>query len=547
MVFPALVVGVLSALGVLTSSMGGCTARHRALARVVQRGQRVLAPSTPAVTSCSATCSCGAGCGGDAPSGGSGAGDELLREAGHADSARTTELLRELGAALDAPGSVPGRSLAARGALLRRSIAQRHEPARRAGGTRKGHRDGPSTSASCASQREVVNKRGRLTNAEFKLMKQHAAAGGEMVECAPETLSWPRRCAGITNAGTAAATRTGSPVTQGIPVEARMISVADTFDAITSARPYRAATPHAEALKVIAEEASRRVRPGGSAGVQPQLLLGSARRRAVGGAGVDAARQICRRPVRPPARPNCPGCCPPRHSPRHLSWSPRQSAPRRRPSDQATIRRRRNSRRLLPPSRLPPPQRNRPSSTAPATVAPASQTATSTSTAREPSGGAVAGVSGRSSPDRAAASASPGLSIADPGEPVAAGCAATTGAVAHAGRGRPIAAYADPDRDAAPDGHTDRERGAAAEPDDRTAAHAGAVAAAVRQHAAGVSHGDSDADTALAHRRRLQERRLDGPRLPGTRAGASPPRTSRDLSSSRRRRSSELAGRSRRR
>jgi len=40
-----------------------------------------------------------------------------------------------------------------------------------------------------------------------------------------------------------------------IPLGSRIISIADTFDAITSARPYRAARPHRQALKILRAEA----------------------------------------------------------------------------------------------------------------------------------------------------------------------------------------------------------------------------------------------------------------------------------------------------
>ena len=104
-----------------------------------------------------------------------------------------------------------------------------------------------------------MNKPGRLSDAEFELMKRHAAAGGAMVEC-------------LGDPALAAAVRghherwdgTGYPdglAGERIPLEARIISVADTFDAITSARPYRAATPHARALTVIDEEAGRQLDP----------------------------------------------------------------------------------------------------------------------------------------------------------------------------------------------------------------------------------------------------------------------------------------------
>ena len=40
-----------------------------------------------------------------------------------------------------------------------------------------------------------------------------------------------------------------------IPLGARIIAVADTFDAITSARPYRPASPHRKALDILIKEA----------------------------------------------------------------------------------------------------------------------------------------------------------------------------------------------------------------------------------------------------------------------------------------------------
>ena len=186
-----------------------------------------------------------------------GRADELLREAGTADSARKAELLRELGAALDAQDPyLDGHSR--RVARYVTMIAQRmnlpDEQVERAKAAATIHDVGK-----LRVPEEVVNKPGRLTDAEFELMKQHAAAGGEMVEC-------------LGDPALAAAVRghherwDGSGYPDGlagerIPVEARIISVADTFDAITSARPYRAATPHAKALKVIADEADRQLDP----------------------------------------------------------------------------------------------------------------------------------------------------------------------------------------------------------------------------------------------------------------------------------------------
>ena len=46
-----------------------------------------------------------------------------------------------------------------------------------------------------------------------------------------------------------------------IPFEARIITVADTFDAITSARAYKQGRPHAEALRILDKEAGAQLDP----------------------------------------------------------------------------------------------------------------------------------------------------------------------------------------------------------------------------------------------------------------------------------------------
>lgn len=46
---------------------------------------------------------------------------------------------------------------------------------------------------------------------------------------------------------------------EAIPVEARIVAVADTYDALTSDRPYRLACSDAEARRVLAEEAGSRL------------------------------------------------------------------------------------------------------------------------------------------------------------------------------------------------------------------------------------------------------------------------------------------------
>jgi HD-GYP domain-containing protein (c-di-GMP phosphodiesterase class II) len=46
---------------------------------------------------------------------------------------------------------------------------------------------------------------------------------------------------------------------ESIPIEARIVAAADTYDALTTDRPYRKAVSPLEARKVLMEEAGRRL------------------------------------------------------------------------------------------------------------------------------------------------------------------------------------------------------------------------------------------------------------------------------------------------
>jgi putative two-component system response regulator len=48
---------------------------------------------------------------------------------------------------------------------------------------------------------------------------------------------------------------------EAIPIEARIVAVADTYDALTSDRPYRKACSEAEARRVLIAEAASRLDP----------------------------------------------------------------------------------------------------------------------------------------------------------------------------------------------------------------------------------------------------------------------------------------------
>jgi putative nucleotidyltransferase with HDIG domain len=108
--------------------------------------------------------------------------------------------------------------------------------------------------------REVLTKPGRLTDVEFEVIKRHAADGADMV-------------AELGDRDVMAMVRhhherlDGSGYPDGvlgaqIPLGARIIAVADTFDAMTSTRPYRPARSHKQAMDVLVAEAGTKLDAG---------------------------------------------------------------------------------------------------------------------------------------------------------------------------------------------------------------------------------------------------------------------------------------------
>lgn len=106
---------------------------------------------------------------------------------------------------------------------------------------------------------EILNKEGGLTDEEFAVVKLHSVIGAQMVSgLGDEELTedvryhheridgkgYPRGLKG-----------------EEIPIGARVIAVADTFDALTSPRPYRPAMRHREALKLLDKEVGTQLDP----------------------------------------------------------------------------------------------------------------------------------------------------------------------------------------------------------------------------------------------------------------------------------------------
>ncbi len=100
--------------------------------------------------------------------------------------------------------------------------------------------------------RAILNNPRRLSDWEFAVVKQHAACGAEMVSAVgdPDITAMVRHHHERIDGGGYPDGLAGAS----IPLGARIIAVADTFDAITSDRPYRRARSHRPALDIIEAE-----------------------------------------------------------------------------------------------------------------------------------------------------------------------------------------------------------------------------------------------------------------------------------------------------
>jgi len=108
---------------------------------------------------------------------------------------------------------------------------------------------------------DVLNKAGRLTPEEFDHIKEHPVRSHKVVQAVPQLAD---ALDGILyhhehyDGG-------GYPeglLGEEIPLQARIIQIADIFDALTSNRAYRKAYSWSEALDIMAKEAGRTVDPG---------------------------------------------------------------------------------------------------------------------------------------------------------------------------------------------------------------------------------------------------------------------------------------------
>jgi putative nucleotidyltransferase with HDIG domain len=96
----------------------------------------------------------------------------------------------------------------------------------------------------------ILNKPGRLTDTEFEKMKAHAAVGADILSA----IDFPYPVVPIVRHHHEHWDGQGYPdgiSGTAIPIGARILSVVDCFDALTSDRPYRPRLPDSDAIKIL--------------------------------------------------------------------------------------------------------------------------------------------------------------------------------------------------------------------------------------------------------------------------------------------------------
>ncbi len=160
---------------------------------------------------------------------------------------RRSQLLRQMAAALDAQDPYTdghSRRVALHSAMAARKLGLDRDEIAKIRTAAAIHDIGKLRVPS-----ELLNKPGELSGEEFEIVKRHADEGAEIVSCMedPEITGMVRHHHERFDGAGYPAGLKGEEA----PLGARIIAVADTFDALTSVRPYRTAIPHKRALETI--------------------------------------------------------------------------------------------------------------------------------------------------------------------------------------------------------------------------------------------------------------------------------------------------------
>lgn len=108
----------------------------------------------------------------------------------------------------------------------------------------------------------ILCKPGKLTPEEWEIMKQHARIGAEIIGDDSSTLlQMARRIALCHHEKWDGSGYPQGLVGKAIPIEARIIALADVFDALTSKRPYKEAWPIETTVDYIQNESGKQFDP----------------------------------------------------------------------------------------------------------------------------------------------------------------------------------------------------------------------------------------------------------------------------------------------
>lgn len=108
----------------------------------------------------------------------------------------------------------------------------------------------------------ILLKSGRLAPEEWTIMKSHAALGQDILQVVD--MDDIDQIALMVRHHHEAYNGQGYPdglQGEAIPVMARIIALADSYDAMATTRPYRSALPHAQIMDILSQEAGRKYDP----------------------------------------------------------------------------------------------------------------------------------------------------------------------------------------------------------------------------------------------------------------------------------------------
>ena len=114
---------------------------------------------------------------------------------------------------------------------------------------------------------DVLNKPGKLTPEEFEEMKKHTVIGGKIIEHIQERTTKQQFLAFTKTMAVSHHEKwDGSGYPYGlsgteIPLEGRLMSIVDVYDALVSERPYKKAFTHEEAVKIITDGSGSQFEP----------------------------------------------------------------------------------------------------------------------------------------------------------------------------------------------------------------------------------------------------------------------------------------------